>query len=263
LLELNNLIWRHFWKNLELSKEVVYPSIPIMYFGDRNAYEKSKIRIVTVGLNPSYNEFPTNSPFKRFPKAANLLNNKGFTPNIEIYQESLNDYFTENADPYRRWFNSFEPILNGLNSSFYHGRPNVALHTDLCTPLATKTTWSDLKKIGMLQGWVRTLEREGNEIWHSLMYELKPDIMLVSVARDYLKSIRLAKKTPWSLLDRIEFNSKGERRNPYEFTRCIVDLKGKEAHLIFGRAAQTPFSLISDQQKRSLGQKILHLSTLR
>ena len=36
---------------------VVSPSLPILYFGDLASYEKSDLKIVTVGKNPSDNEF--------------------------------------------------------------------------------------------------------------------------------------------------------------------------------------------------------------
>ena len=41
---------------------VVRPSMPILYFGDSEAYSRSAIRILTVGLNPSREEFPIFGP---------------------------------------------------------------------------------------------------------------------------------------------------------------------------------------------------------
>ena len=47
----------------------VSPSIPISFFGDLHAYFSSRVRVLTVGLNPSLHEFPADSPFRRFPLA--------------------------------------------------------------------------------------------------------------------------------------------------------------------------------------------------
>lgn len=59
------------------------------------------------------------------------------------YLASLDAYFR--TAPYTGWFNpSFEPLLRGLGASYYEAAPSVALHTDLCSPLATDPTWSRL-----------------------------------------------------------------------------------------------------------------------
>jgi hypothetical protein len=52
--------------------QVVTPSMPILYFGDFDAYRASDIRVVTVGLNPSLAEFPVANPFSRFRSADDL-----------------------------------------------------------------------------------------------------------------------------------------------------------------------------------------------
>ena len=52
---------REAWNLYERAKSqahVVRPSIPILFFGDSEAYERSERRIITVGLNPSRLEFP-------------------------------------------------------------------------------------------------------------------------------------------------------------------------------------------------------------
>ena len=77
-------------------------TIPIDWFGDRVAYNRSKIRIVTVGLNPSDKEFRNND-------------GESFNTSLrfEGYEEKgleavYNNYFEYN--PYS-WFKSFEYIL--------------------------------------------------------------------------------------------------------------------------------------------------------
>ena len=53
----------HF-KQFEKEEYVVAPSLPILYFGDTNKYLKSKLKVITVGKNPSNVEFRLNSSEK-------------------------------------------------------------------------------------------------------------------------------------------------------------------------------------------------------
>ncbi len=50
----------------------VSPSAPVLFFGDADAYDESPLRAVTVGLNPSLEEFQAGDPFCRFPLAAGI-----------------------------------------------------------------------------------------------------------------------------------------------------------------------------------------------
>jgi len=43
--------------NALCNKHIVKNSIPIVYFGNSEEYKRSKRKIVTIGLNPSNNEF--------------------------------------------------------------------------------------------------------------------------------------------------------------------------------------------------------------
>jgi len=126
--------------------------VPILFFGDLYRYRTSPCKIVTVGLNPSRIEFPQPDRFTRF-KAA-----KGLYPAImqsdepyAAYVAAPCNYFID--DPYRAWFRSLEPILQGAASSYYPGRANCALHTDLCSPLATDPCAGCLAHPGLSQGF--------------------------------------------------------------------------------------------------------------
>jgi hypothetical protein len=50
---------------------LVRAAIPILYFGDSQLYRQSPLRVITVGLNPSREEFPRNAPFSRFARPLN------------------------------------------------------------------------------------------------------------------------------------------------------------------------------------------------
>jgi hypothetical protein len=56
---------------------VVDPAIPILFFGNSNRYFKSPLRVITVGKNPSNEEFPKDDPFSRFPE---MRDNDANTP---------------------------------------------------------------------------------------------------------------------------------------------------------------------------------------
>ena len=76
---------------------VVKPAIPIVWFGDMEKYKNSPQKIVTIGINPSLEEFSE----KRF----NIVN-LGNENSVYELINTLNSYFTYN--PYTKWFNSFE-----------------------------------------------------------------------------------------------------------------------------------------------------------
>jgi hypothetical protein len=247
LLQLVSAAWLEYVSHVG-SEYVVRPSIPILYFGDLNGYLASSLRVITAALNPSWVEFPPTDRFQRFAQAQGVTSDAQPVP----YLRALNAYFTEN--PYRQWFGSIEPVLEGLNASFYPGRSSVALPTDLCTALATKPTWT-----GLPENVRSRLRGPGQQIWHDLVEYLQPDVILVSVAEAYLSSVpfeTLRSAEPIFTVLRDRFGAL--RNQPYVATSRLLRLtSGKVTRLVFGRAAQTPFGLISDQHKRDLGRAVL------
>ena len=148
-------VWRAFVDAATLPSLVI-PSLPILFFGDLHAYFSSRIRILTVGLNPSLHEFPADSPFRRFPLAEGVT-----VSEPDRYLDALSAYFR--TDPYSGWFSAFEPLLNGMEASYYEGQPSTVLHTDICSPVATNPTWS-----GLDPAVQRALEKDGGPLWHGL-----------------------------------------------------------------------------------------------
>jgi hypothetical protein len=132
-----------YFETHKLHDFVVNPSIPILYFGDEIAYRKSECKVITVGKNPSLNEFCKNNK----KQGARQFDIKHKFPNWNgtNLTQVLNEYFKQ--DPLKQWFSSFEPILRGLKCSYYQNTQfqNIALHTDICSPIATEPTWSKLK----------------------------------------------------------------------------------------------------------------------
>lgn len=235
--DLSFFAWKIYRTYLDKSF-IVKPSIPILFFGDLKSYINSKYKIITVGLNPSLIEFPTDEPSLRFEIPNNIPDR-----DYSSYISSLNKYFHNH--PYSRWFSCFEPMLNGLNASFYPGGQNIALHTDICSPLATNPTWS---KLGKFQKAI--LEPSGVELWHKLIEILQPDIILISVSKQHLNKIRYEFVDNWKRFYTIS------RNKPYYIDRALIKVKEKKVVVFYGPAAQTPFGTISKSDKIKVGKFI-------
>ena len=230
---------------------VVRPSIPILYFGDSAAYFRSPVRVITVGLNPSLREFPAHDPFLRFPLADQHGTSERAIEDVEVLQHALNAYFRN--EPYSRWFASYEEILRGAGASYYDSASSVALHTDLCSPLATDPTWSKLPR-----AWQASLSADGRALWHNLVRVLAPDVIVISIAGHHLDEIEFEPVDGWRTCYTLE------RRKPYAVTARIVEvLPDQRALLVFGRAAHTPFGTVSKEARRSIGAAIRGLLDAR
>lgn len=228
----------------EVPEVVVDPAIPILFFGDLDAYRTSPLKIVTAALNPSKMEFPSDKPFERFPAAAGLRD-VHTSKDFASYREALVSYFYPNQAPYRRWFSSLEQVLTGASASFYPGARNTALHTDVCSPVPTDPTWSNLatQRPVLLQG--------GRPLWHDLIRYLRPDVIVISVARSHVDQIDFAPGGPWSTLHTVE------RTNPYAVQQRRIHISDDHySLLVFGAAMQTPFGGITDEDKRHVGESI-------
>lgn len=225
------------WASSQRLTCVVRPSVPILYFGDLPAFLASSVRIVTVGLNPSLAEFPSENPYLRLPLAKGL---KGPLSHGRManYLECLNRYY--DVQPYTRWFGSYEPILNGMEASYYRGKRNRVLHTDLCSPIATNPTWSRLAEEDKCQ-----LIDGGRKLWKQLIECLQPNLVIASVARWHIEEI-----LPSDSRMQVVFTI--PRENPYHFESCFLGTS-QAARLIFGKAANTPFGTVSNQDKVRFG----------
>ena len=238
------LAWRAFDRAAKLPSRVT-PAAPILFFGDLDAYRKSPLRVLTVGLNPSLHEFPAGEPFRRFP-----LTGSNDDREPRRYLDLMSAYF--HTDPYRIWFRAFEPLLNGARSSYYADKAgSTALHTDICSPVATNPTWSD-KELGPHDR--KLLEKDGGPLWHMLLKVLRPQIVALSVAEDHLKRIEFAPFAEWETVHVFERTGSGRLRSqPFGVRTRWYEIDGEGSLFVFGRAAQTPFGLLSDTQKRETG----------
>jgi hypothetical protein len=224
---------------------VVHPSIPILFFGDSTRYFESPVTVVTVGLNPSREEFPAQDRFARFPAAKGVRSMVDHEPGRSDYLAALDAYFRMN--PYRNWFGSYEPLLKGMGASYYDGMPNTALHTDLCSPLATDPTWSKLSKAARAD-----LINEGQALWHRLARTLAPDLILISVAREHLAKIAFPRLGEWRDVYTVE------RQNPFVVRAIDLEIVPEKATtVVFGRCADVPFGTVSHADKELIGRELV------
>lgn len=213
------------------NNRVVQLSMPVLYFGDREAYSRSPLKIVTVGLNPSWHEFPPDDPWLRFPAGMDR----------ETYLDSLSSYFV--TEPYRGWFGAFECVLAGMNAGYYGDRENVALHTDICSPLATNPTWSKLHDAVELCG-------DGFPLWRALVEVLEPDVVVASVAQSHLLRLTPEPVDAWPVIHVLE------RPKPYLVRMRELSVGAHTTIVAFGRAAQRPFGTVADRDKPAIGAAI-------
>ena len=239
--------WRAF-ENAAALPARVCPSIPILFFGDLQAYFDSATRVLTVGLNPSRREFPSESDFQRFPIAEGIA-----VSEVNPYLDALSTYFR--THPYRNWFRSFEPMLNGLGASYYEGRDSTALHTDICTPVATDPTWSRLDRASR-----RALEAEGSPLLHGLLEALRPQIVVLSVAKHHLSRIQFKALGEWKVVHVFEQTGSGApRKRPVRVSVRWYEIIAEPTLLIFVPAAQMPLGLLGSKQKREGGEIALEV----
>jgi hypothetical protein len=238
------------YAQVETEPFLVKPSVPVLFFGDSSRYFASKLKIITVGLNPSRTEFPEEDRFLRFSGARCVYPDILGGREYDAYLEALNEYFRNR--PYN-WFGCFEDVLAGLDCSYYGKAPNVALHTDLCSPLATDPTWKDL-----LPEVQNRLIGSGSKLWHDLVEWLAPDLILASVARSHIERIRFSREGDWQIIHTVA------RTNPYyvEISQLKV-AEGRVTTLVFGKAAQKPFGTVSNIDKRKIGVALREVLILR
>ena len=264
LSELVALAWSAF-KDVA-SPLRVQPSVPILFFGDLKAYCASPLRVLTVGLNPSNEEFPKDKPFERFSPLEyhsqdrdpeSYLRQPPDPDCCRRYLDAMSAYFE--TEPYRRWFSAFEPLLNGLGSSYYKNSEegssasSRALHTDICSPVATDPTWS-----GLDEATQKSLQKKGIPLWHRLLERLKPQIVVLSVAKRYLENIQFEPLTDWYAVHTFTKKSNGDTRSwPYTFLVRWYDIGGKKSMFVFGEARRTPLETLANCQKQEAGKLLL------
>jgi hypothetical protein len=240
-----NEAWRLYFQTSDPC--VVRPSIPILYFGDLAQYAASPLKVITVALNPSHHEFPVHDRFARFRPAAGIAAGTPGPSAQMAYCAALDGYFLD--QPYMRWFGWFEHVLLGMGASYRGGEENTALHTDLCSPLATDPTWS------RLNGQQDLLAPDGMALWHRLVDHLAPDVIVISVRGQYRDQIAFADRLGWQPL--VTIPRVDATKRPYRALMQRATLPGgTETLLVFGPAAQQPFATLTQEARQRVGRSV-------
>lgn len=165
---------------------VVSKAIPILWFGDIDAYMNSDLRIITVCTHPSYYEFADKTtiigPSMRFPNAVPLVGKRTLSAaDMVTYETALNSYFTNKSTHgltyYKKWFNHFEEALNGINASYFSGKyPRTSVHIDYYTPVAVEG-WGG-KKAKITQSDIKFLCANKGYSFADLLNALDPDVII-------------------------------------------------------------------------------------
>ena len=96
------------------------------------------------------------------------------------------------------------PLLRGVagrdGASFYGSAPSTALHSDLCSPIATDPTWNGMRPERAL------LREEGVRLWHALVRLLEPNVIVASVERRHLDESAFAWDGGWRVIHTVDWN---------------------------------------------------------
>lgn len=245
----------------ELRPYLIKGTMPILYFGDIEAYFKSQYKIITAAINPSCGEFYYDESngqisYDRFPQIegiakANALNNE----NVLQYLSALNSYFKTGND-YKKWFkttprnNLFAPF----GASYYDNAPNRAIHTDTLSPFATFPTWSKFATQSQRERIQRRFSDIGIPLWNELVEILEPDIIFMSLNKKYISHIDFYQ----TFRDYITYPDKKSLKIQYGY----INQKDKTTH-IFNESItfHKPFLATGKEYTIPLGKQIFERFT--
>lgn len=205
---------------------VVKNALPVIWFGNLEKYKASKQKIVTVGINPSNQEFPSGTK-PRFDVPSLLPENE------EKIYDTLNNYFV--ANPYWGWFTQYEKILEGSFGCSYGGQlqayndafvNNTAIHIDCCSAIATNPTWDKLSD-SQKQKIIRV------DLFNKLVDYLDPDIFLFSASEEMFNQTFFSKYIP---------NKRSLQFEDHKKRAYIRTYKKGKTTLIWGRNHGIPFA---------------------
>ena len=256
LIELAGEAWRAFDAAASFAS-VTRPSMPILFFGDFRRYLASRLRIVTVGLNPSDQEFLGGEPFQRF---RGLAHDTARDP--RSYIEALARYFS--GDPHWDWFRHFRQLLAELDASYEADGSNqqlsTVLHTDICSPLATTPTWSKIEKRRILDTERESLISAGTQLWEELIRQLRPNVAIFSASRDLCQEHSFEPVGDWRTLHTVTTNQSGglRRNGPYAISSRWHRIEDQRC-LFVQCPNRIPPLQIGGMDKSTAGRKIKRL----
>jgi hypothetical protein len=160
---------------------------------------------------------------------------------------ALNAYFL--TDPLRQWFGAYKFILQPLKADFWPESVNTAIHTDICSPVATDPPWSQLPEVVR-----RTLFESGQTLWRALIEVLRPDILIAPVNSRYLASLDPQPVSDWPTLyvrDGLDRKARAKFVNLGNNRSCLA---------VHGPAFNLPFLPFNREDKLEIGRRILKMA---
>jgi len=224
-------------------------SMPILYFGNLEAYRRSAKRIITVAVNPSFAEFPTDDPWVRFPNGRRFWTHPPtVSADRAAYRNELDNYFEVAPSG---WFKrGFEAALAGFDASYWGTATNRVLHTDLLTPIATKEQYSNRE----MEQHHANLEKVGVPLWHSLIDLLEPHIAVISLNRKYLKTVAGTTLGSWVPIPGFKDKKWGAAGRDYDMEHQVMKLDSgwKMDVLYCPQWQESPLSSLTNGEKAKL-----------
>ena len=244
----------------KLRQYLIKDSLPILYFGDIEAYFKSKYKVITAAINPSpaeffYDDSAKTISFARFPQFERIDKGQILSDKSTLqYLSALNGYFQTGND-YRRWFNRTprNNLFAPFGASYYDNAPNRAIHTDTLSPFATFPAWSKLDS--QIQ---RRFSDIGIALWNELITILEPDIIFMSINQKYISHIDFYH----TFRDYLVYADKKYNDKPLKIQYGYIHLRDKTAHIFNeSRTNQVPFNALGSEDSAILGAKIFERFT--
>ena len=98
------------------------------------------------------------------------------------------------------------------------------------------------------------LTKYGFVIWKKLIKELKPNLILISLAKEYLQLLEI------EFLEEIYYKPEN---STYKVELYKVNVDGFSTHLVWGSSLVHPFQAFTDPQKEEIGEIIKGLINSR
>ena len=230
-------------------------NIPVLFFGDLKKYQSNDFKLVTAALNPSPKEFTGDKKIEPKTRFSTKFRFDAYDGTLESLEKAYSNYFENKPSPYLGpydWFKKgFKPVLNSIGYCFYQNKleHKAVLHTDFCSPIATSKKWSKLGK-----NTKEELTKYGFVIWKKLIKELKPNLILISLAKEYLQLLEI------EFLEEIYYKPEN---STYKVELYKVNVDGFSTHLVWGSSLVHPFQAFTDPQKEEIGEIIKGLINSR
>ena len=163
--------------------EVPEDSAPVLWFGNRNAYQATQQRVLTLGVNPGPFTFPPGDRWAGVPALAAVA---GAERRALAACGQAFDAYPVASLPHHTWFHTWNPLIEPLGASWSgaagHDTP---LHVDL-SPIATDSVFSQLDP-----AFATDLRARGMDILEPLMDALAPRITVASVSSTHFNAMSL------------------------------------------------------------------------